>query len=170
LKGKLRLKYKSLTFVMVLIYLTISVVGFLNTGDYGDVGNTMLWFGMFGAICSVFAILAFCVCLPKEDEYVFKNSNTKIAAQVSAASIGAPISGVSNGFRVGPRARYIIPILMFGAILTLGSIEMLPCFVQYESSNTGIIYLTFFISCIVEILSIYTTIICHKYNQVKINK
>ena len=170
MKKKLRVKYKSLTFIMLFTYIIISVVGFLNVGDYGEVGNTMFWFGMFGAICSVFALLAFCVCLPKEDEYAFKNLNTKRIAQISAASVGAPISAVSNGFRVGPRARYIIPVLIFGALLTIGSIEMLPCFMNYESNNTNIIYLIFFISCMAEVLTIYTTITCHKYNQAKIKK
>lgn len=168
MKEKLRNKYKVLTFAMLVVYIIVSVVGFLNVGDYGDVGNSLFWFGLFGSICSIFAVLAFCVCLPKEDEYVHKNPNTKIAAQASAASIGAPISGISNGFRVGPRARYIIPILIFGAILTLGSIEFWPCFMDYESENTGIIYLALFISCIAEVLTIYATIICHKYNQSKI--
>lgn len=167
---KLRNQYKYLTLILVVMYLVVSVLGWINVGDYNDVGDTMFYFAIMGIINFVFSLFAFIVTIPKKDEYVFKSSNTKAVAEVSALSVGTPAGGIGNSFKIGPRARYILTLSILGGILVLGSVEFLPFIKNYESSDTSIITILFVISLIAEIVSVYGNVLCHKYHKQKINK
>ena len=153
MKTKIRKKYRYLTFLLILYYFLLIIMNYLFFKN--DKFSSFL--EIMYILCIVFSVLAFSVTIFKNDNYDFKHKSTYIFALVCAFISGSPIGGVGKSFNLGPKMRYIAPIFIIGGFTAISSLEFL---------DEGINFALFFIfNIVVEILAIYTAVVCHQYNN-----
>lgn len=185
IQKKLRHIYMLLVGLNIIAYLTVitlCIVGCNKIGGYS--GNSYafydyLLYGGFAGFPGIFALLAFAVCIPSADtrklskktqEYI---KATQVANAVLQTSIGneigaaSSISGAVNGtdkFFLGPRARFIAPLFISGALfLMLGC----PSDGIHHNIPEGEEWLLFILLVLAEVFAIAAAMVCRAYNRYK---
>ncbi len=185
IQKKLRHRYMLLVGLTIIAYLTViafCVVGCNKIGGYS--GNSYAFdeywlYGGLAGLPGIFALLAFAVCIPSADtKKVSKKTRKNIkAAQAANAALQASVGNVTgaansisgamggtDGFFLGPRARFIAPLFIFGALfLMLGY----PSARIYHDIPEHEEWLLFILLVLAEIFAIAAAMACRVYNRFK---
>ena len=185
IQGKLRHRYMLLVGLNIIAYLTViafCIVGCNKIGGYS--GNSYAFdeywlYGGLAGLPGIFALLAFAVCIPSTDtKKMSKKTRKNIkAAQVANAALQVAVgnvTGVANsisgamggtdGFFLGPRARFIAPLFIFGALFLM--LGCPPDRIHHDIPEQEE-WLLFILLVLAEIFAIAAAMACRVYNRFK---
>ena len=175
IQRKLRHRYMLLVGLNIIAYLTViafCIVGCNKIGGYS--GNSYAFdeywlYGGLAGLPGIFALLAFAVCIPSTDtKKMSKKTRKNIkAAQVANAALQVSVgnvTGAANGFFLGPRARFIAPLFIFGALFLM--LGYPPDRIHHDIPEQEE-WLLFILLVLAEIFAIAAAMACRVYNRFK---
>lgn len=185
IQRKLRHRYMLLVGLNIIAYLTViafCIVGCNKIGGYS--GNSYAFdeywlYGGLAGLPGIFALLAFAVCIPSADaKKMSKKTQKNIkAAQVVNAALQASVGNVTgaansisgamggtDGFFLGPRARFIAPLFIFGALFLM--LGYPPDRIHHDIPEQEE-WLLFMLLVLAEIFAIAAAMACRVYNRFK---
>ena len=185
IQRKLRHRYMLLVGLNIIAYLTViafCIVGCNKIGGYS--GNSYAFdeywlYGGLAGLPGIFALLAFAVCIPSADaKKMSKKTQKNIkAAQVVNAALQVSVDNVTgaansisgamggtDGFFLGPRARFIAPLFIFGALFLM--LGYPPDRIHHDIPEQEE-WLLFMLLVLAEIFAIAAAMACRVYNRFK---
>lgn len=185
IQRKLRHRYMLLVGLNIIAYLTViafCIVGCNKIGGYS--GNSYAFdeywlYGGLAGLPGIFGLLTFAVCIPSTDtKKMSKKTRKNIkAAQVANAALQASVGNVTgaansisgamggtDGFFLGPRARFIAPLFIFGALFLM--LGYPPDRIHHDIPEQEE-WLLFILLVLAEIFAIAAAMACRVYNRFK---
>lgn len=185
IQRKQRHRYMLLVGLNIIAYLTViafCIVGCNKIGGYS--GNSYAFdeywlYGGLAGLPGIFALLAFAVCIPSTDtKKMSKKTRKNIkAAQVANAALQVSVGNVTgaansisgamggtDGFFLGPRARFIAPLFIFGALFLM--LGYPPDRIHHDIPEQEE-WLLFILLVLAEIFAIAAAMACRVYNRFK---
>lgn len=185
IQRKLRHRYMLLVGLNIIAYLTViafCIVGCNKIGGYS--GNSYAFdeywlYGGLAGLPGIFGLLAFAVCIPSTDtKKMSKKTRKNIkAAQVANAALQVSVGNVTgaansisgamggtDGFFLGPRARFITPLFIFGALFLM--LGYPPERIHHDIPEQEE-WLLFILLVLAEIFAIAAAMACRVYNRFK---
>lgn len=185
IQKKLRHRYMLLVGLNIIAYLTViafCIVGCNKIGGYSGNSSAFDEYWLYGGLAGlpgVFALLAFAVCIPSTDtKKMSKKTRKNIkATQVANAALQASVGNVTgaansvsgamggtDGFFLGPRARFIAPLFIFGALFLMLRYPQDRIHHDIPEQEE---WLLFILLVLAEIFAIAAAMACRVYNRFK---